>query len=145
MLAALVSRRVFILQLLNRELHLPEKYIRYITKVSDQAPHLELFLVRHGIDRDVMFVIAAFSRLPGSGLYAKEQNTSQHSRCINRRRVSRNCPQYIAVLCEVLPSWMGRTGLPPTLLRLPPEDHHFAAPRIMQRRDAIVFKNAIYK
>jgi hypothetical protein len=60
-----------------RELHFPEKYIQYITKLSDHAPHL---VVRHGID--MMFVIAAFSGLTGSGLYAK-QNTSQHSRCIN--------------------------------------------------------------
>jgi hypothetical protein len=50
MLADLVSRRV---QLLNREPHLPDKYIRYITKLSDQAPHFELFLVPHGIGRDV--------------------------------------------------------------------------------------------
>jgi hypothetical protein len=41
------------LQLLNRELHLPEKYIRYITKLSDQAPRLESYLVRHGIVRDI--------------------------------------------------------------------------------------------
>ena len=52
MLAVLVSLRVFIPQLLVRELHPPEKFIRYVTKLSDRAPYLESFLVRHGIDRD---------------------------------------------------------------------------------------------
>ena len=50
MLAALVSLIVFIPQLLVRELHPPEKFIRYVTKLSDRAPYL---VVRHGIDRDV--------------------------------------------------------------------------------------------
>jgi hypothetical protein len=54
MLAAIVSLRVFILQLLVRELlYISPKKLSDVTKLSDRTPYLESFLVRHGIDRDV--------------------------------------------------------------------------------------------
>ena len=47
MLTAFVSLRVFTLELTGRRPHRSEKYLRYITKVSHQAPHLEYFTIRH--------------------------------------------------------------------------------------------------
>jgi hypothetical protein len=45
MLVAFVSLRVFALRLRGRH-HPSEEYLRYITKVSNQAPHLEFFTIR---------------------------------------------------------------------------------------------------
>ena len=45
MLVAFVSLRVFTLQLWGNQRHLSEKYLRYITKASHQAPHLEFFTI----------------------------------------------------------------------------------------------------
>jgi len=51
-----------------------------VTKVSDQAPpHIELLLVLELIVVFLVFVIATFGGLTGSG-YAQTRNTSQHSR-----------------------------------------------------------------
>jgi hypothetical protein len=47
MLVAFVSLRVFKLQLSGDQLHPSGKYIRYITKASRQAPHLESFTIHH--------------------------------------------------------------------------------------------------
>jgi 23S rRNA C2498 (ribose-2'-O)-methylase RlmM len=47
MLVAFVSLRVFTLQLWGNQRHLSEKYLRYITKASHQAPHLEFFTIRY--------------------------------------------------------------------------------------------------
>jgi hypothetical protein len=47
MFAAFVSLRNFTLDLLGD--HFPsEKYLRYITKSSRQAPHIESVAIRHG-------------------------------------------------------------------------------------------------
>ena len=48
MLVSFVSLRVFTLELWGEELYRIEKYIRYITKTSNQAPHLESFTIKHG-------------------------------------------------------------------------------------------------
>jgi hypothetical protein len=50
MLAAFVLIRVFTLQLGGKQLQSSEKYLRYITKASHQAPHLESFTTHHGND-----------------------------------------------------------------------------------------------
>ena len=50
MLVAFVSLRVFTLRLEGGQLHLSEKYLQYITKASNQAPHLEFFTIHHGDD-----------------------------------------------------------------------------------------------
>ena len=48
MLAAFVSLRVVTIDLTGGgQPHPSEKYLRYITKVSHQAPHLEYFTIRH--------------------------------------------------------------------------------------------------
>ena len=47
MLAAFVSLRVFTLDLLGDHHHLSEKYLRYITKASRQAPHVESVTISH--------------------------------------------------------------------------------------------------
>jgi hypothetical protein len=49
MLVAFVSLRVFTLDLLGDH-HPSEKYLRYVTKVSRQAPHLESFTIHHSDD-----------------------------------------------------------------------------------------------
>jgi hypothetical protein len=72
MLAALVSCRVFTPQLLNRELHLPNEYVQYITKTSDQAPYLESLLVRHDI-------VGASSNKYFGALFVKMQADARHS------------------------------------------------------------------
>jgi hypothetical protein len=46
MLAAFVSLRVFTLSILDNQLHPTEYYLQYITKASDQAPHLEFFTIQ---------------------------------------------------------------------------------------------------
>jgi hypothetical protein len=49
MLVAFVSLRVFTLRLKrDHQLQSSEKYLRYITKASHQAPHLESFTIHHG-------------------------------------------------------------------------------------------------
>ena len=48
MLAAFVSLRVFTLRLGGRKFHPSEIYLRYITKASRQAPHLESFTIHLG-------------------------------------------------------------------------------------------------
>ena len=50
MLAAYVSLRVFTLKLYYHQLHPSEKYLQYITKASDQAPHLESFTIQDEVD-----------------------------------------------------------------------------------------------
>jgi len=56
MLVAFVSLRVFTLEHRDDQPHRPnlsEKYLRYITKASHQAPHLEYFTIHsfyHGND-----------------------------------------------------------------------------------------------
>jgi hypothetical protein len=45
MLVACVSLRVFRLELTGDQLHRPKKHLRYVTKVSHQAPHLESFTI----------------------------------------------------------------------------------------------------
>jgi hypothetical protein len=50
MLAAFVSLRVFTLWILDHRLHPSEKYPQYITKASDQAPHLESFTIQDDYD-----------------------------------------------------------------------------------------------
>ena len=50
MLVAFVSLRVLTLRLKGDQLHLSEKYLRYITKASHQAPHLEFFTIHYGND-----------------------------------------------------------------------------------------------
>jgi len=50
MLAAFVSLRVFTLELGGKQLQSSETYLGYITKASNQAPHLESFTIRHGND-----------------------------------------------------------------------------------------------
>jgi hypothetical protein len=47
MLVAFVSLRVFTLRLEGDQRHLYEKYLRYITKASHRAPHLEFFTIRY--------------------------------------------------------------------------------------------------
>ena len=47
MLVAFVSLRVFSFQLRGNPLRVSEKYLRYITKVSHQAPRLESFTIHH--------------------------------------------------------------------------------------------------
>jgi hypothetical protein len=47
MLVAFVSLRVFTLQFGGPRPHHSEKYLRYVTKVSRQAPHLESFTICH--------------------------------------------------------------------------------------------------
>jgi hypothetical protein len=49
MLVASVLLRVFTLRLRGYQDH-SEKYLRYITKTSDQAPHLESFTIHHYSD-----------------------------------------------------------------------------------------------
>jgi hypothetical protein len=48
MLAAFVSLRVFKLLLKRAQFLSFENYLRYITKASHQAPHLESFTIHHG-------------------------------------------------------------------------------------------------
>ena len=48
MLAAFVSLRVFTLELTGSRSHRSEKYLRYITKVSHHAPHLDSFNINRG-------------------------------------------------------------------------------------------------
>jgi hypothetical protein len=48
MLVAFVSLRVFTLRLGSRELYPSEKYLKYITNASHQAPHLESFTIHLG-------------------------------------------------------------------------------------------------
>jgi hypothetical protein len=55
MLVAFVSLRVFTLRLWVNRLHPSEKYLRYITKASNQAPHLEFFTIHHHDDYDFRF------------------------------------------------------------------------------------------
>jgi hypothetical protein len=55
MLVAFVSLRVFTLQLYNNQLLSSEEYLRYITKVSNQAPHLESFTIHQGYYHIVRF------------------------------------------------------------------------------------------
>jgi hypothetical protein len=50
MLTAFVFLRVFTLELTGRRPHRSEKYLRYITKVSHQAPRLEFFTIHHVSD-----------------------------------------------------------------------------------------------
>jgi hypothetical protein len=46
MLVAFVSLRVFTLDLLSDQPHPSEKYLRYITKASYQAPQLDFFTIQ---------------------------------------------------------------------------------------------------
>jgi hypothetical protein len=46
MLAAFVSLRVFTIDLGGDQAHSSEKHLRYITKASDQAPHLQFFTIQ---------------------------------------------------------------------------------------------------
>jgi hypothetical protein len=55
MLAAFVSLRFFTLQLYGIKPHHSEKYLRYITKASNQAPHLEFFTIRYRDDYTFRF------------------------------------------------------------------------------------------
>ena len=52
MLVAFVSLRIFTLRLRGYP-HPCEEYLRYITKASNQAPHLESFTIHHGYDHTV--------------------------------------------------------------------------------------------
>jgi hypothetical protein len=52
-LVALVSLRIFILHFISLGLHPAETYIRYITKLSDRAPHLEYFTADGGFGRKI--------------------------------------------------------------------------------------------
>ena len=47
MLVVFVSLRVFTLQLWGDQLQSSKKYLRYITKSSNQAPHLEFFAIHY--------------------------------------------------------------------------------------------------
>ena len=104
MLSALVSLRVFILQLFIRELHLPEN----ISAISRNCPIGLLTLncfsfVMALIVMFVMFVIAAFS---GLTVYAKERNTSSNSQCIKSmfvllRRIASLFMVYYLGVCTV--------------------------------------------
>jgi hypothetical protein len=48
MFAAFVSLRVFTIELMDGQPHPSEKYLRYVTKVSRQAPHVESVTIFHG-------------------------------------------------------------------------------------------------
>jgi hypothetical protein len=47
MLVAFVSLRVFTLRLRGNRLHVSLNYLRYITKTTHQAPHLEFFTIHN--------------------------------------------------------------------------------------------------
>jgi hypothetical protein len=48
MFVAFVSLRVFALKHRGNQRRVSEKYLRYITKASHQAPHLEFFTIHYG-------------------------------------------------------------------------------------------------